>query len=129
MQIIFFRGCIFFLAKNIIRTKKYSALKKNTQTFFFSAEYFFFSANAANFRNGQKSVMGNSLGTCGGTWCVQGPRDGTGDEASLILPPPPPSLDLHPCFTHFYLFAHSHHIHSFSGLIAPHPRGALTCEV
>ena len=57
--------------------------------------------------------MGDSLGTCGGTWCVQEPRDGTGDEATLILTPP----------THFYLFAHSHHIHSFSGLIAAYPRG------
>ena len=71
--------------------------------------------------------MGDSLGTCGGTWCVQGPHDGMGDEASLILTPPP-SLDLHPCFTHFYFFAHSHHIHSFSGLIALHPQGTLTCE-
>ena len=73
--------------------------------------------------------MGDSLGTCGGPWCVRGPHDGTGDEATLILTPPPPlSLDLHPGFTHFYLFTHSHHIHSFSGLIAPHPKGTLTCE-
>ena len=35
--------------------------------------------------------MGDSLGTCGGPWCVRGPHDGTGDEASLILTPPPPS--------------------------------------
>ena len=73
--------------------------------------------------------MGDSLGTCGGPWCVRGPHDGTGDEASLILTPPPPlSLDLHTGFTHFYLFTHSHHIQSFSGLIAPHPQGTLTCE-
>ena len=76
----------------------------------------------------KKSVMGDSLGTCGGPWCVRGPHDGTGDEASLILTPTPLSLDLHPGFTHFYLFAHSHHIHSFFGLIAPHPQGTLTCE-
>ena len=61
---------------------------------------------------------------------MRGPHDSTGDEASLILTPPPlpPQLDSHPGFTHFYLFAHSHHIHSFSGLIAPHPQGTLTCE-
>ena len=60
---------------------------------------------------------------------MRGPHDSTCDEASLILTPPSPlSLDLHPSFTHFYLFAHSHHIHSFSGFIAPHPQGTLTCE-
>ena len=63
--------------------------------------------------------MGDSLGTCRGTWCVRGPTDGIGDEASLILNPAP-MLGFTPCFTHFYLFAHSHHIYSFSGLIAPH---------
>ena len=61
---------------------------------------------------------------------MRGPHDSTGDEASLILtsPPSPLSLDLHPGFTHFYLFAHSHYIHSFSGLIAAHPQGTLNCE-
>ena len=59
---------------------------------------------------------------------MRGPHDSTGDQASLILTPPPSSLDLHSGFTHFYLFAHFHHIHSFSGLIAPHPQGTLTCE-
>ena len=35
------------------------------------------------------------MGTCGGTWCVRGPHDGTGDEAILILPHPP-RVNLHP---------------------------------
>ena len=61
---------------------------------------------------------------------MRGPHDSTFDEASLILTPPPSPLclDLHPSFTHFYVFAHSHHIHSFFGLIAPHPEGTLICE-
>ena len=50
---------------------------------------------------------------------MRGPSDGTGDEASLILNPAP-MLGFTPCFTHFYLFAHSHHIYSFFGAIAPH---------
>ena len=38
----------------------------------------------------KKNVMGDSLGTCGGTWCVRGPRDGKGYVATLILTTPPP---------------------------------------
>ena len=73
--------------------------------------------------------MGDSLRTFGGTWCVPGPDDGTGDEASPILTPPPPlNLDLHLCFTDLYLFVHSSHIRSFFGLIAPRPQETLTCE-
>ena len=76
--------------------KKYSALKKYSDIFF-CEKFFFLAQMPQNFRSGQKSVMGDSLGTSGGMWCVRGPRDGTDDQASLILtPPPPPCLDLHP---------------------------------
>ena len=92
-------------------------LKKYSQ-FFFSARSSFFRLHAANFRSGPKSVMGDSLGSCGGMWCVQGPLDGTGDVVSLILPPPPRGWIFTSFHTQCYFFAHSHHIHSFSGLIA-----------
>ena len=39
--------------------------------------------------------MSDSLGTCAGMCRVRGLRDGTGDEAKLILTPPQ-RLDLHP---------------------------------
>ena len=90
----FFERLYCFLAKKKsalkkIALKKVFRAKKNTQTLFFLRGVFFFSVNAANFRSGQKSVMDNSLGNCGGTWCVRGLRDGAGDEASLNLTPPP----------------------------------------
>ena len=57
---------------------------------------------------------------------MQGPHEGTADEGSLISTPP--SLDLHPYFNHFHLFADSYHIQSFTGLIDPYPQGTLISE-
>ena len=56
----------------------------------------FFSTNSANFRSGKKKCYGRFPRHLWGTWCVRGPHDSTGDEASLILTPSPLSLDHQP---------------------------------
>ena len=94
----------------------------------FLGTVFLFSAKGTNLTTGQRSVVGDSLRRSGETWCVRGSYDGMHDEASLMLNPPPLSLDLHPFFNYSYLFVDSHHINSFWVLIAPQPQGGLTCE-
>ena len=83
----------FFFLRGRIKEK--IPREKKILRLFFCAEYFFLPRMPQLLEVVKKSVMGDSLGTCEGTWCVQGLRDGTSDVASLILTLPPLGLDFH----------------------------------